>query len=283
MSHVKKKISQKRYNFNKMLCSPSSRIWDRPSLVRLLRSMTTRGGGILAETTGPPVCYSTFSVGEDPVLDSVDTHPRSWGPRLTELGPESTRLCPRGRALNHPLPVLCELPPGEKGPPGRVCGLEQPLGAEEPSSSHCHCSPGSRCKAGRLCLLLGLNSKLQWCWLSVKCPLLVIQKLDSCEYRWKHPEDQLAAFCVRIYLYRFLLPSSVFEETHPGLRPLVLCVPECTPRVALRSLRGAPLSPRGTGCCFWSPRAQMALRVWHELATDPPVGGWRAWWGQASC
>ena len=65
----------------------------------------------------------------------------------------------------------------------------------------------------------------------------------------------MAAFCVRIYLYRFLLPSSVFEETYPGLLPLVLCVPERTPEVTLRSLRGAPLSPRGTGCCFRSPRA----------------------------
>ena len=122
-SRKKKKFSKKRYNFNKMLCSPSSRIWDRPSLVRLLRSMTTRGGGVWGETTGPPVCNSTFSVGKDPVLDSVDTHPGSWGPQLTELGPESTRLCPRGCALNHPLPVLCELPPGENRPPGRVCGL----------------------------------------------------------------------------------------------------------------------------------------------------------------
>ena len=80
--------------------------------------MATRGGVFGGRPPGLWSVTSTSSVGEDPVLDSVDTRPRSRGAPLTELGPEPTRLCPRGRALNHPRLALCELPPGRTGPRG---------------------------------------------------------------------------------------------------------------------------------------------------------------------
>lgn len=157
MIHIKKKISQKRYNFNKMHCSPSSRAWDRPSLVRLLPSMATRGRVFWGRPPGLWSVTSTSSVGEDPVLDSVDTRPRSRGVPLTELGPEPTRLCPRGRALNHPRLAFCELPPGRTGPRGGSVVSSSRTERMSLLPVTATAAPRSRCKTGQLYLLLGLK------------------------------------------------------------------------------------------------------------------------------
>ena len=96
---------------------------------------------------------------------------------------------------------------------------------------------------------------MQWCWLSVVSStsnketwFLWIQVGTS-----RGPVGCL--LCEDLLNTGFCFLHQCLKRCRPGLRPLVLCVPERTPQVALHALREAPLSPRGAGCLFWSPRA----------------------------